>query len=62
MNKEISSKKDAYGQEVWAYLNGKKWYEVIERDDSFVDVSPGGEDYFQPLKAGPSTKERRLNL
>jgi SAM-dependent methyltransferase len=62
MNKEISSKKDAYGQEVWAYLNGKKWYEVIERDDSFVDVSPGGEDYFQAFKGWPKHQRQAIKF
>jgi hypothetical protein len=34
--------RDAYGHALWDYLRGKgRGYEVIERDDGYVDISGG---------------------
>lgn len=35
----MDKNKDAYGQEVWAYYNGKHKYEIVERDDGYIDCS-----------------------
>jgi len=44
----VLSRKDAYGQEIWAYLNGERGFsEIVERDDNFIDRSSGPETYFQ---------------
>jgi ubiquinone/menaquinone biosynthesis C-methylase UbiE len=42
--------KDAYGQEVWNYLNGREAYELIERDDGYFGVSGGPRNYFAEYK------------
>lgn len=42
----LSPMEDAYGQELWAHYNGKRGFEVVERDDGYFDVSFGPELYF----------------
>lgn len=37
----MNLKKDAYGQEILAYLAGKEFSEVVERDDGFIGLSGG---------------------
>ena len=32
----MKPKKDAYGQEIWAFFQGKESYEIVERDDGFI--------------------------
>lgn len=49
----MNPKKDAYGQQVWAYFNGEKSFEVVERDDGFVDVGMGATAYFQEYNNWP---------
>ena len=49
----MDPKKDAYGQEVWAFFQGKKSFEVVERDDGFVDFSGGAPVYFTEYKEWP---------
>ena len=49
----MDPKKDVYGQEVLAYFNSKKSFEVVERDDGFVDFSSGAPEYFAEFKDWP---------
>jgi len=56
------NKKDAYGQEVWAYLNGKESYEVVERDDGFVDLSDGAKAYFAEFKDWPKYQRQGIKF
>ncbi len=58
----MDSKKDAYGQEVWAYLNGKKSYEIVERDDGLVDFSGGVQDYFKDFKSWPKYQKEAIKF
>lgn len=46
----MKDRQDAYGHEMYNYLQGKKSFEVIERDDGYVDVSLGAVNYFQEYK------------
>jgi SAM-dependent methyltransferase len=39
---------DAYGREVLDYHTHRSGYEIVERDDGYVDISSGPEAYFQP--------------
>lgn len=40
---------DAYGHQVYDYLNGKRdVWEIVERDDGFFRVSAGARYYFAP--------------
>ncbi len=53
---------DAYGQEVWAALNGKKSNEIIERDDGLVDLSDGTKAYFAKYKQWPKWQKRAIKF
>jgi len=53
-------KKDAYGQEVLAYLNKENSYEIVERDDGFIDFSSGAPSYFAELKDWPKTHKKAI--
>lgn len=46
----MESKKDAYGQEIWAFFQGKESYEIVERDDGFIDLSGSPSVYFADFK------------
>jgi SAM-dependent methyltransferase len=56
-------KKDAYGQEVWAFFQKKKSYEIIERDDGFIDLSgcaPAA--YFAEFKDWPKIQKQAIKF
>ncbi len=49
MNKSktlIELKKDALGQEVLAFFKGEKSFEIIERNDGYINFSAGASEYF----------------
>jgi ubiquinone/menaquinone biosynthesis C-methylase UbiE len=46
----MKKEKDSYGQQVWEFFEGKEAYEIIERDDGFIDVSGGTRYYFAEFK------------
>ena len=35
----LKPEEDAYGQEIWAYYQGREVYEIVERDDGYIDAS-----------------------
>lgn len=53
---------DAFGQEVLAYFYKKPSYEVVERDDGFVDLSEGAPAYFREYKDWPSGQKKAIQL
>jgi len=56
----MDSKRDAYGQEVWAFFQGKKSYEVVERDDGYIDFSGGAPSYFAEFKDWPKIQHKAI--
>ncbi len=56
----MDPKRDAYGQEVWAFCQGKKSYEIVERDDGFVDFSEGASAYFAEFKDWPKIQKQAI--
>ena len=47
----MKSYQDAYGRQVFDYLNGRKDVaEIVERDDGFFGVSAGAKYYFAPYR------------
>jgi len=40
--KALKPEEDAYGQEIWARYQGREVFEVVERDDGYIDPSPHG--------------------
>jgi len=55
-------KKDAYGQEVWAFFQKKESYEIIERDDGFIISSGGASTYFAEFKDWPKIQKQAIKL
>ena len=42
----MNPKQDAYGQEVWHHYNQQDAYEIVEREDGYIDISSGPVAYF----------------
>jgi len=51
---------DAHGHEIYDYLNGKGGYEIIERDDGYIDSSGGAKDYFAEYKDWPPHQKKAI--
>jgi len=34
----LKPEEDAFGQEIWAYYKGKEVFEIVERDDGYIDA------------------------
>jgi SAM-dependent methyltransferase len=41
----MSDKNDAYGQEIWCRYKGERSFEVVEREDGYVNVSCSADSY-----------------
>jgi len=54
--------KDAYGQEVWAFFQGKESYEVVERNDGFIGLSGGAPAYFADFKDWPKIEKQAIKF
>jgi len=55
-------KKDAYGQEAWAFFKKKESYEIVERDDGFIDLSGGVPAYFAEFKDWPKIQKQAIKF
>lgn len=51
---------DAHGHEIYDYLNGRGGYEIVERDDGYVDDSGGAKDYFAEYKDWPPHQKKAI--
>ncbi len=51
---------DAHGHEIYDYLNGKGGYEIVERDDGYIDASGGAKDYFAEYKDWPPHQKKAV--
>ncbi|MBN2310479.1 MAG: class I SAM-dependent methyltransferase [Candidatus Hydrogenedentes bacterium] len=49
----LKPQQDAFGQILWDHLEGRTAYEIVERDDGFVDVSCGPLRYFSAYAEWP---------
>ena len=58
--KRVPEKRDAFGQEMWAYLNGGLPYEVVERDDGYIDAGPGTSLYFAEFRNWPKRQRQSM--
>ncbi len=55
----LAPKEDAYGQEIWAYYEGRGVSEIVERDDGYFDASVFGPMMYFSDYADWSPIERR---
>jgi SAM-dependent methyltransferase len=53
----VPTKRDAFGQEIWAFLHGGGPYEVVERDDGLISSAKSVGGYFAPFRRWP-TRQR----
>ena len=60
--KIMSREEDAYGQEILAAYEGRPSYEVVERDDGFIDLSGGAAHYFQEYKSWPRWQKQSVKF
>lgn len=51
---------DAHGQAMYDYLQGKRFSEIIERDDGNIDASDGPDAYFLPYKDWRTTQKKAM--
>jgi len=54
--------KDAYGQEIFAYLRGEDSFEIIERDDGYFDSSSGAKVYFSDHDDWPEHEKKAMEF
>ncbi len=52
--------KDAFGHEMFDYLNGEACAEIIERDDGYMDYSGGPQGYFRDYKDWPGFERQAM--
>ncbi len=46
----LKNRQDAFGQTMYAYFRKQRTYEMVERDDGYLDVSEGPKVYFSEYK------------
>jgi SAM-dependent methyltransferase len=59
---KLTDKQDAYGHEIYDYLCGKRTYEVVEREDGYIDFSAGPIDYFAEYEKWPLHQRQAIRL
>lgn len=58
--KRVPEKRDAFGQEMWAYLKGGSPYEIAERDDGYIDTSRFTSLYFAEFRDWPKRQRQSM--
>lgn len=53
----MKPKEDAFGQSLWAYHNSNESFQIIERDDGYIDYMDT-KAYFAFMKNGLHMKEK----
>ena len=56
----LKDRQDAHGHEIYDYLNGKGGYEIVERDDGYIDASDAAKDYFAEYKNWPLHQKKAI--
>ncbi|MFQ5758429.1 MAG: class I SAM-dependent methyltransferase [Candidatus Bathyarchaeia archaeon] len=59
-NKTLKPEEDAYGQEVWAYYQGREVSEIVERDDGYFRASGGAKIYFSEYEDWNPIEKRAM--
>jgi len=55
-------KKDTYGKEIWEYFKRKKSFEIVEREDGYIDIFGGAKIYFSAYKNWPNHEKKATKL
>ena len=56
----LKDHQDAYGHEICDYLEGKRSFEIVERDDGYFDLSGGAKTYFLEYKDWPLHEKKAM--
>ena len=56
----LGDAQDAFGHELLDHLAGEVSWEIIERDDGYVDVSPGAKLYFSEYEDWPAADKQAM--
>jgi len=57
----LKEAQDAFGHELLDYLDGKRSWEIIERDDGFFNVSPGAALYFSQYEDWSAAEKQAMS-
>jgi SAM-dependent methyltransferase len=61
--KSISQRHDAYGQQMWTFLNGGGTpAEIVERDDGFVSIAGSNASYFDDVRRWSGQERKGIRL
>ncbi len=61
--KSISPRRDAYGQQMWAFFTGSgSPLEIVERDDGFVSIAGSNASYFDHVGRWSPSERKAIRL
>jgi len=61
--KFVKPEEDAYGQEIWAYFKGRECFEIVERDDGYIDaISTAPKMYFSEYEDWPVHERKAMEF
>ena len=58
----ITRRNDAFGREIWSYLNGGPPFEIVERDDGYIDAAMSTSSYFADFPRWPSRQKQAMKF
>ncbi|HSI97546.1 MAG TPA: methyltransferase domain-containing protein [Gaiellaceae bacterium] len=58
----MKPREDAFGRALLDYVEGVSGFEIIERDDGYVETSGGPAMYLSPYRTWPAVERRALRL
>ena len=61
--KPVPAARDAYGQQMWAFLKrGGSPFEIVERDDGYVNVAQSNASYFADVRQWPTLERKAIRF
>jgi SAM-dependent methyltransferase len=61
--KPVPVSRDAYGREIWAFLNGSdEPFEIVERDDGYITAAPSTSRYFAEFREWPKRQRTAIRF
>jgi SAM-dependent methyltransferase len=58
----ISRRDDAFGLEIWSHFNGGPPFEIVERDDGYIDVTMSTSQYFAGFRRWPDRQKQGMTF
>jgi SAM-dependent methyltransferase len=60
--RKMRPEEDAYGQELWAYYSGERRFEIVERDDGYIDLGPDVGIYFSSFEEWSPCEKKAIKF